>query len=229
MMGTFFSEFGTAIGENGRFAMIVIAAVCLASAGIDIATWVNGGSLPFLSFYLVAIIPAYIGAIYLATLSILCRQPTLTGYLRFLGATVLTLTPFGVAIGSYLILGEQGVPILVVMVILGLAAVWMLPAWLTAQSISPVPLSPLRVLSATKGHRWGLIVGTSCVSAFNKFDMDVAAAGSGAEALLRGIGEAAIGTIAAATLAALTATAFRFAVRNDPGLDGTEHQRISRV
>lgn len=228
MTGTFFSEFGTSISEIGRLALIVAAAVCLASAGIDIAAWMNGGSLPFFTFIFMALVPAYVGAIYLAITSILCRHPTVTGYLRFLGTTVLTFAPFGIAIGAYFSFGEQGVSIIVVMAILGLAAIWMLPAWPVAQALSPAPLSPLRVFKATKGHRWGLIIGTSVVSTFNKFDMDVAAAGSATEALLRGVGAAGIGTIAIAVVAAFTATAFRFAVRNDAGLHGTEHSSIAQ-
>lgn len=227
-MGTFFSEFGTSISEVGRLALIIAAAICLASAGVDVAIWVNGGSLPFTAFIFMALIPAYVGAIYLATLSILCRNPTATGYLRFLAATAMTVAPFGIAIGAYFSLGEQGGPISVVMAILGLTAIWMLPAWPIAQALSTTPLSPWRVFKATSGHRWGLIIGASAVSAFNKFDMDIAKASSTAEALLRGVGEAGIGTIAIAVLAAFTATAFRFALRNDPGLYGTEHSRTAK-
>lgn len=226
MTGTFFSDFGTSISEIGRLAIIVTAAVCLVSAGVDIAAWMNGGSLPFLAFIFLALVPAYVGAIYLAIMSILSRSPTMAGYLRFLGATVLTFAPIGIAVGAHFVLGEQGVPIIVVMVILGLMAIVILPAWPVAQALSPAPLSPLRVFKATKGHRWGLVIGTSAVSAFNKFDMDVAAAGSVIEAFLRGLGATGIGTISAAVLAAFTATAFRFAIRNDPGLYGVEHSSV---
>jgi hypothetical protein len=114
----------------------------------------------------------------LAVMSILSRPPMMAGYLCFLGATVLTFAPIGIAIGIHFGLGEQGSPIIVIMVILELMAIVILPAWPVAQAISPVPLSPLHILKATKGHRWGLVRGTSVVSAFNKFDMDVAEADS---------------------------------------------------
>ena len=227
MTGTFFSDFGASISEVGRRSILVTAAVCLASAGVDVAAWMNGGSLPFFAFISAALIPAYVGAIYLGVMSILSLLPTMAGYLRFLCATVLTFAPIGIAIGAHFGLGEQGVPIIVIMAALGLMAIVILPAWPVAQALSSTPLSPLRVFMATKGHRWGLVIGTFAVSAFNKFDMDIPAASNATEALLRGLGAAGIGTISAAVLGAFTATAFRFAVRNDSSLRGTGRSHVA--
>lgn len=220
----FFSDFTASATEISRSALIMIVVVCFASTGADIAAWAWGKSLPFLPLTFAAFVPAYVGAIYLAVMSILSRWSTFPGYLRFLATTVLTFAPFGIAVGAYYATPDQAVPIIVVIVIIGIIAIIMLPAWPAAQALCPAALSPLRVLKATKGHRWGLILGTSAVSAINKIDMKVAEAGSANEAILGALVAAALGIISTVLLAVLTAMAFRYAVRNDPDLYGSEAQ-----
>lgn len=108
-------------------------ALCLASTVTDVAARGWGGPLPFLPLTFAAFVPAYVGAIYLAVISILSRRCTVPGYLRFLASTVLTFAPIGVAVGAYYAIPDQAVPIIVVMVVLALIAIIMLSAWPAAQ------------------------------------------------------------------------------------------------
>ncbi|MXP29603.1 hypothetical protein GRI58_12325 [Porphyrobacter algicida] len=94
----------------------------------------------------------------------------------------------------------------------------MLSGWPLAQTVGQGLVSPLRVLKASKGHRWGLFAASYLSTAINKIFPATDTAKSFKQAMLLGVGNGAVTAASLLILAIVASTAWKFACQNDPTL-----------
>ena len=220
-----FANWNKIPGSAWRLALL---AACL-SASIDVTFWARGGHLSWM--VAVAYLPISVlwtAAAYVGTLGIAHRPVSVGGYFRFLASYVAILIPLIAAIVFPLLAGGDvsrnvrygvfGIGLLV-----GLLIVSLLPAWLVAQSLSARLISPLKIVRATRGHRWSLIGLSLFVSALGdaKLFGDIRKAGNVGDALLAEGGSVLQSLLTFAVAASVAATAWHAAARAEPDLGGS--------
>ena len=163
-----------------------------------------------------------LGAVYLIAMMIAETSSSWSGGLRFVGTTILIIgAPVGILFGSLWlmrILAGAAVVILGLMLLALLFALPLLSAWPIAQALSTHFVSPLRIVRATKGYRWGLFTASYASTAINKLLPATDTAKSSSQAIALAIGNGAITCLSLVLLASIAATGWKFAIRRDPTL-----------
>jgi hypothetical protein len=222
-------SFTTAVLQNVRLiprsARLMMIAVGVISALVDVAYWAEGwkpwpGGLLLLIPSAVAISTVE----YLGIMRVLRAQPSVVAYIRFACTSALVLLPTVLAIsvlfaapavGRSAALLAFGIGMTV-----GLVFLAFLPAWPIAQAFSSSVVMPTTIFKATSGFRWGLVGAVLLLSAFNRQDVipSVDHATDTGHAFAYAAGEVVMSTLSMMYTAAVAATAFLFACRNDGGL-----------
>lgn len=170
-----------------------------------------------------AYIAALIAAVYVVCILTTGLKPTATGGLRFAGAYIGALLPVLASLTLLLVAGKDGSGRLLGMVgIVGLiptvALLAMLPAWPPAQAASPTIVSPLRVLAATKGHRWKLFVIFWVLGALNKITPELSPGDGTDRAAMVALIWGVVTTVSVVVFACVHLAAWTLAARTDAGL-----------
>ena len=223
-------SFTSAVTQSLRFiprsALALMLAVAVGFALIDVASWEF--KWPDTSAALWSIAPYVLlisAAEYLAVAGILGSRCSIAGYLRFAGASTLAFLPIAIAFGllfSAPVVGKDAALLLFAGgVAVGFVLMAFLPAWPVAQALSSRFVAPTAVLKATRGFRWGLLGMTLVLGGINGQHLvpDVRDAHDLAHALAYGAGEAGITAVSLMYTAAIAASAFIWAARNDERLN----------
>ncbi len=215
-----------ALRQISRAAWLVGLAATTASGVINFTIWSQHRKFGWSDAAPAALVAAvWLAAVYLAIMAIVARMPSLAGFVRFVLASVFGFTPVVLAFAILLAAKPwlnpgSRIVILLVAVLVQLAFTAMLPAWAVAQALSAKIVSPLRVLRATRGHRWSLVLAAFVIGGLNNDTVvpKMATATSAVTAAAIALGGIMMGVLTIGFSAAIAATAWRFAVRNDPGL-----------
>lgn len=145
------------------------------------------------------------------------------GCVRFLTTMVVTIgIPLSMLFtGLWLMRGNSGGTAIAMVLVAAFAALFVIPllsGWPVAQAQSTHFISPMRILKATKGYRWGLFCASYASTAINKIVPATDTAKDGGQAILLAIGNGAVSSASLVLLASIAATAWKFATRQDPGL-----------
>lgn len=198
-----------------------------ASSAVDLAAWMIGRQATFgtqLALPCLSILFAQV-AIFLCTWRLIDRRPTIAAALRFMLALVASFLPFILLIAIAKLFPDPGDPaaltLLIGCAILGFLTVAFLPAWIVAQGLSPRPVSPLRGVAATRGHRWGLLGFIFLLGGTDQLLPDIGTARTTLDATLIAGGFALLMMFIIVFSSTLYATAWQFARHNDPGFGGS--------
>lgn len=200
------------------------------SAAIDLAYWITGRHPALVDGFLVLVIgPAWLGAVYVATMALIRAEPSWAGFAKFLVVSVVVMAPL---LGSLALLlfvaakmgpNDGATPFLLsfVLVVSCFALTSLLPAWPFSQALSGRLVSPLRVLRATHGHRWSLVFLTFTESSLgnSKLIPEVSKARNLLGAIIFGLGHSLFSAVLGLLTAGVAAAAWTFAKRRDPALD----------
>jgi hypothetical protein len=236
-------SFTTAIFQNvrliprpviaGMFALGVVFSL------VDVAYWAKGWKLwPAGLLLFVPYATAVSGVEYLGITGVLRSRPSVAAYIRFACTSLLVVLPAMLGLGALFaapVIGRfTALLAFGVGVVVAIAVIAFLPAWPVAQSFSSSLVTPVKVFKATQGFRWGLLGAAILLSVFNRQDLipAVAKATDFSHAFAYAAGEAGINSLSMMYTAAVAATAFIFACRNDkdlyPASDGSNLARSSR-
>lgn len=196
------------------------------SAGTDLTYWATRWPINWMyAAPFMVLILTWTGAIYVSACKIAERECTNEGYVRFVLATLTLTSPVGASLLIFFtnkaaFLNAGPVLLLLLMALLVILVIPLFTAWPMAEAITLKSISPLRVCRATRGHRGSLIFisFTSTGIGNGKFIPPMSMAQSFIEAVLIGVAHIFPKLIAMALIASITATAWTFAMRNDPGL-----------
>ena len=171
---------------------------------------------------------ASLAAYYVLAMIIVEIAPSWIGGLRF-GATLLVSLILPLALlfaGLWLMRSSDSVSVVVVglSLLFLLVGLPLLAGWPVAQAVSNRLVSPLGILRATKGYRWGLFVASYASTAINKILPATDTAKTTGQTILLAIGDGGVSCISLILLASIAATAYKFAIRSDPGLTKGAHQ-----
>jgi hypothetical protein len=229
MTGDFYA-FEQAIANVSRIprnAWLVVLLASGLSALNDLAFWMSGYELnwtwagPF-----VALAAVGLAGVYLSTVGIVGKAPTVRGYMRFGLTSIATVLPIGLTIAlailwkPYLSEGAR-----VLALLFGLASSFILASllvgWPMAQSVSAGLVSPIRIMKATQGHRWSLVLLGFLGASIEGSELvpDISQASNVGEATLIAIADGCIRLFVLGLTAAIAATAWQFAARRDGTLD----------
>jgi hypothetical protein len=203
----------------------MMIAVAVVSALADVVYWAEGWKpWPAGLLLLIPSALAISGVEYLGIVGVLRARPSVVAYIRFAFTSALMLLPALLAIlvlfASPAVGRSAALLTFVIGIIVGLVVIAFLPAWPVAQAFSSSVVMPTKIFKATSGFRWGLIGAVILLSAFNRQDLipPVDHAKDIAHASAYAAGEAVISTLSMMYTAAVAATAFLFACRNDADL-----------
>jgi hypothetical protein len=219
-------SFTTAVFQNVRLiprsARLMMIAVAVISAFFDVAYWAEGWK-PWPAGFLL-LVPSALGIStveYLGIVGVLRARPSLVAYIRFACTSALVLLPAVLAISVLFAAPAVGrstaLLAFIIGILVGLVFIVFLPAWPVAQAFSSSVVMPTKIFRATSGFRWGLVGAVILLSAFNRQDLipPVDHAKDIAHASAYAAGEAIISTLSMMYTAAVAATAFLFACRNE--------------
>ncbi len=209
-----------------RAAWLLGFAAVTSSASFDLVIWSQQRKLDWADAApVVSISTIWMAAIYVGALAIISRQPNVAGFVRFGLASILGFAPllvgFAILFAFKPLLGQGArVAIFLVAVAAQLMISAMLPAWSVARALTVKFVSPLRVLRATSGHRWSLLLTASAIGAVNsdKLVPRMVTATNIWSAVAIAFAGMAVGMLTIGFTAAIAAMAWRFATRNDPRL-----------
>lgn len=224
-----FGEFG-GVSKQGWLAMFIFGAV---NAGGDVLAWSDGAGFSSIDYMsAAAATPVALVASYLASMSMISRRESAIGFLRFAAAFFAVFSLFVIGIGGlleFLPNSHKGfiVPICVILIVLGWLVSIFLPALPVAQALSSKTISPLRLLRATKGHRWSLFLVPFVASALNHILPSTAKAQSLTQAVLYAAGNSAVGVFSLTFFVAVSVTAWRYASANDKKLYGDDPRAVN--
>ena len=218
----FFSEVFHGVQTVPMKGYVLATGVGLLGITIDLIFRHLGGrySAPEYAVFGVAAVFS-LAALYGIAMMIVEAPATWSGGLRFLSIMILSIgLPLCALFGSLWLMhgSDRGAAISalllsVFLILFGLP----LP---TAQALSDHFVSPIRILRATKGHRWGLLTASFASTAITKMIPATDTAKSGGQALLLAVGNGATTCASLVLLASIAATAWKFAVQKDPALAG---------
>ncbi|RYG86973.1 MAG: hypothetical protein EON59_08685 [Alphaproteobacteria bacterium] len=219
---TLFAELGT-IPRKG---MALIFAVNVLSGLHAFSLWWTGRdiSLADLSFFAVEVTFGTV-AIFVSAMLLANGRLSITGFLRFLACFVVGLLPMLIPAGLLLVAMSTGyrgpwVMPLFLFMLAGIPVAALLSAWPLAQALTQSIVSPLGVLSGTRGHRWMLVGANYAIGAINKFSPDLAAQNTVLEALLLAALQMAIGFGSMMLMTAVIVSAWRASGTVGPNAGG---------
>ena len=202
--------------------MFVVAVIF---ALVDVTWWSFGWPETLATLWLLAPYAALVtGVEYLGVSAIVRSERSAAGYFRFAFTSALVILPlllvFGLLLTAPLVGKGPALTLLFVGAPIAFVLSAFLPAWPVAQSLSQRLVFPTRILRATRGFRWGLVGMAMVLAAINRADLvpPVKDAHDVTHAFAYAVGEAGIGAMSMVYTAAVAATAFLFAVRNDQSL-----------
>lgn len=214
-------EFGT-VPRRGLFCVAIVAVLTVST---DLFYWTNGSKFSDLHYAILGILifPWFV-AIYAVAMSMIERSLSVFGLFRFTAINIVTMAPILTCLAVLIYAARNGSQdgltslIVIVLLLIGLLFVAFLPAWPIAQAVSTRFVNPMRIVKATKGYRWSLILVFFTTSSVNKFAPSISSASNVGEA----IGLASIDAIVTAATTLLTAsievTAWKFASKRDASL-----------
>jgi len=225
--GSIFQQAFANLNRVPREAWLVALFANGLSASGDFAFWTSGERLSWgwAAPYLV-LTAVWLWAIYMAVVGIVGRFATFPGYARFTLTSVTAVSPIALTLAlavwgkSFLAEGTRTL-MLVVGLVISFIIASLLSGWPMAQSISAKFVSPARVLKATRGHRWSLLLLSFATAGIGRSGVipDISKANKVSEAALIAIANGLIGLLTLGLTAAIAATAWQFVVRTDPSLD----------
>ena len=148
----------------------------------------------------------------------------MVGFIKFTAVTILTFAPIlsSLAILIYASRADlqDGLTVstVIALLLIGLLFVAFLPAWPIAQAISTQFVTPTRIVKATKGYRWSLILVFLAASSVNKLMPSMSSATNIGEAVALELGGAVVVAATLVLTASIAVTAWKFAVRRDASL-----------
>jgi hypothetical protein len=200
--------------------LLAIAASALLAAP-DLLEWHDkAGTQPLKWGIVAAGSAAWLAATYGGITVIIARPASLAGSLRFfLTAMVLGLPFLAFFVGALLLIGKLGGQLMVIAMMLWMPVLLLLPAWPVAAGLLPGIVSPLRLFRATRGHRWGLVMAGFLASAPSKMVSDLGPATTSGVAGFHWLLDTGASVLTLALATSTAATAWLYAVSNDPGLE----------
>jgi hypothetical protein len=200
-------------------------AVAVVSALMDVAYWAEGWTpWPAGLLLLVPSAVAISAVEYLGIVGVLRARPSMVAYIRFACTSALVFLPTVLAISVLFAapaLGRSAALLAFgIGIIVGLVVIALLPAWPVAQAFSSSVVMPTKIFKATTGFRWGLAGAVLLIGALNRQDLipPVDHAKDVPHAFAYAAGEALLSTLSMMYTAAVAATAYLFACRNDEDL-----------
>lgn len=227
--GSTFQDFFTqTMGEFGtvpKRGLIYVAIAGMLSAITDLIHWGNGANLSNSDYALLAIvILPWLVAAYATTMAMVEKPPSLVGFVKFTGVTILTFLPilFGLAVLVYASRAglHDGLTVsaAIALLLVGLLFAAFLPAWPIAQGIATRFVSPMRIVKATKGYRWSLILVFFAAGSVNKFVPNMSSATNVGEAIALALCGAVVAAATLVLTASIAVTSWKFALRRDANL-----------
>ena len=205
--------------------MYYIAATSGISALFDILLWLSGeelGPAGYAGLGVTCLI--WLLGTYAASMSMTADRLSINGYLWFLFTTLVLLIPGMAGFGLILSMPsgwDRGTTfgVFLILLLVTVAALTFLPSWPILQARAQFGVAPLRVLKATKGHRWSLIVIMFAGSGINRIVPSMSDANDIGTAVLLACGNFVVNCATLMLTASAAVTAWRYAIREDPGLD----------
>jgi hypothetical protein len=227
--GSTFQDFFTqTMGELctvPKRGLIYVTVAGVLSAITDIFHWGSGAK--FSNFYYaplgVAILP-WLAAAYATTMTMVEKPSSVVGFIKFTTVTIVTFMPILSSLAVLIYAARAGlhngfiISTVLTLLLIGLLFVAFLPAWPIAQAISARFVSPMRIVKATKGHRWSLILVMFAASSVNKLVPSMSSATNIGEAIALALFGAVVGAATLVLTASIAVTAWKFAVRRDASL-----------
>jgi hypothetical protein len=225
---TLLTQTGKAIRRTPKGMLALVVGMGFLVAALDTAevvwpsiskTAVFGGSCAaFLTWVIVE---------YAITMGMLNRKRSITGAALFFAGS---LARYGLILiyFLYLLFFPGGFPqgftgaLLALLALTGVVLVVMLPAWPIEQSQSARFISPLRALEATKGHRIYLFILTGLASSVDRLVPTLTAIHNPSQVVLSLAENTVANAFGNLFAAGVAASAFMFAIKNDPLLAGEE-------
>jgi hypothetical protein len=233
---SFTTSIAQSVAKIPRPALASMFAVSVVMALVDVAFWAEGWKpWPTGLWILAPEVLAISGVEYLGIVGVLGIKPSLQAYVRFACTSALLVLPVLLAIAvlfaTPIIGGGSALLTFGAGVLAGIAIIAFLPAWPIAQSVSSSIVTPMKVFRATRGFRWGLVGAAILLSVFNRQDLVPAVdkAPDLSHAFAYAAGEAGMSTLSMAYTAAVAATAFIFACRNDEDLYPPRGESLERA
>ncbi len=168
---------------------------------------------------------AWIITEYAITMTMVDRRISIAGLSRFMGTNIFRFLPLVIGLLQIIIFPQtvrNGSPAAIVLILLlilvGGGLVVLLPAWPIEQSQSSKLVSPWRALKATKGHRVQLLILAGIANGMDRFVPALTAIHDPARVALAVAENTAVNTFSNLITAAVAASAFIFAIKNDPSL-----------
>lgn len=226
-----FLEEALNLTEFTRPGLAFPALVGVVAATNEWVSWKYGPSLSAVNYIgIVVQVPAWIAAVYISSMAMIGIQLSWSGFARFALSTVTLMLPIIAGVAGILILlpSQHKNLILYVaisLIFFGWIAMTLLPSWPVAQALSRDAVSPYRILKATKGHRWPLFVISFVFVGLNRMVPSTLTARNGGEAAILAMGNGLVSFASIMLAVNLGVTAWRYATRSDPSLQGNEIQR----
>lgn len=202
--------------------LLAIAASAMLAAPDLLERHDMAGTQPLNWLILAAGCAAWLAATYGGITAIIARPASLAGSLRFfLTAMVLGVPFLAFFVGTLLLVGKPGGQLMIIALLLWMPVLLIMPAWPVAAALSPGFVSPLRLFRATRGHRRGLVLAGFLASAPSKMVSDLGPAATSGVAGFHWLLDTGASVLTLALATSTAATAWRYAVSNDPGLEPT--------
>jgi hypothetical protein len=224
---SFLADTFTELASIPRLAWLLMLGGGIVGGGADFLDWQSGKTLSSMDWMALGLtLPVEFAAIYVATMSLISRESSLAGFLKFVTSTILLTLPIVIGLGGILLFADHGrvwviwtfTPLLV----LGWLFVTMMPALPVAQALSSRFVSPLKILRETKGHRWDLFVASTVSGALNKLVPESSTARNWGEAALLALGNQMVAIVTSLFLACIAVTAWRYGCESARVLPYTE-------
>ncbi|QGP78109.1 hypothetical protein [Sphingobium sp. CAP-1] len=230
--GSTFQDFFTqTMGEFGtvpKRGLIYVSMAGALSAITDLVQWGAGAKFSEWNYALlaVAILP-WLAAAYATTMTMVEKPSSVAGFVKFTAVTILTFVPILSSLAVLVYASGAGahdgltISTVIALFLAGLLLVAFLPAWPIAQAISTRLVSPMRIVKATKGYRWSLILVLFAASSVNKLVPSMSSATNVGEAIALALCGAVVAAATLVLTASIAVTAWKFAARRDASLAPT--------
>ncbi len=225
--GATFQDFFTrTMGEFGsvpKRGLIYAATAGALSAAADLAHWSLGPTPTDIDYAAFAfVICVWLVAGYATTMAMIDKPFSSGGFFRFTGMTIATFVPIFSGLAMLVYASRENANVLLTfalaVLIFGVLVIAFLPAWPIAQGLSRVFVNPARVVKATRGYRWSLVLVFFAASSVNKLVPNMSSASNVGEAALLAIAGAVVSAATLVLTASIAVTAWKFATQRDPSL-----------
>jgi hypothetical protein len=162
---------------------------------------------------------------YCIVMTMIDRRKSISGLIIFLIANILRFMPVFIAITTILVFPKNFnngslAGLFLILALIGAVLVMMLPAWPIDQTQSKKFVSPWRALKATKDHRFYLLILAGLANCADRFVPTLSAIHDPVRVALAVAESTAVYSYSNLMTAAIAASAFFFAIKNDPSICG---------